>query len=530
MKKIATLLLAAGLVFGVATGASAIDFKAKGQWIMSFDYGQNGGFTGGNGATGFNGAAGTRGNSTYRNQDEFEASQRVRLQLDAVASEALSGTVFFEIGQQYWGNGGNTASGGGALGADGTNSVKVKNAYIDWIVPQTDLKVRMGIQGMALPSFTTESEVFNDDTAGISASYQFNDNVGLTAIWARPLNDNYTNANDHNSNRNNYMDNVDLFALLVPLTFDGVKVTPWVSYAAIGPNAFRGTGYNNYFGNTAGIGTSAKYPLAGMIPVGGAIHKDGSPSNKALGTYGNAVWAGVTGEVTTLDPFRIAWDVNYGSVSYEDTRANRAGYLASLLFEYKLDWAIPGIYGWYGSGDDGNPANGSERMPSLSVNNSNNGFSNFAFNGNPYVAREGVMGYEMSGTWGIGARLKDMSFVENLKHTLRLNVMGGTNSTTMAKRYLSGRAGSSRTFIADGANDNALGMGPLYLTTNDTAMEVGLTNSYQMYDNFTIMLDAAYIATWLDQSNGTWGKSNLNGRSDQVRDPWNVNLSFVYSF
>ena len=44
------------------------------------------------------------------------------------------------------------------------------------------------------------------------------------------------------------------------------------------------------------------------------------------------------------------------------------------------------------------------------------------------------------------------------------------------------------------------------------------------------MLDAAYIATWLDQSNGTWGKSNMNGRSDQVRDPWNVNLSFVYSF
>ena len=88
MKKIATLLLAAGLVFGVATGASAIDFKAKGQWIMSFDYGQNGNFTGGNGRTGYN-----------KSEDEFEANQRVRLQLDAVASESLSGTVFFEIGK-----------------------------------------------------------------------------------------------------------------------------------------------------------------------------------------------------------------------------------------------------------------------------------------------------------------------------------------------------------------------------------------------------------------------------------------------
>ncbi len=117
MKKIATLLLAAGLVFGAATGASAIDFKAKGQWIMSFDYGQNGGFTGGNGQTGFNG--GKAGNSSYRNADEFEASQRVRLQLDAVASEALSGTVFFEIGANTWGQ----SLTGGALGADVSQNI-----------------------------------------------------------------------------------------------------------------------------------------------------------------------------------------------------------------------------------------------------------------------------------------------------------------------------------------------------------------------------------------------------------------------
>ena len=521
MKKIATLLLAAGLVFGVATGASAIDFKAKGQWIMSFDYGQNGAFTGGNGRTGFNSSS-----------DEFEATQRVRLQLDAVASEALSGTVFFEIGNQVWGTSGvkGTNDGGAALGADGNSAVEVKNAYIDWIVPQTDLKFRMGIQGMALPSFTTESNVFNDDVAGITASYQFNDNVGVTALWARPYNDNYTNANDHSGNRANYMDNMDVFALLVPLTFDGVKVTPWAMYSAIGPNTFRGAGYNNYFGNLPQTGGNGGYALAGLAPMGGVgLHKDGTPDGKSLGQYGNAFWAGLTGEVTAFDPFRIAWDLNYGSVQYDDSRMNRSGYLASLLFEYKLDWAIPGLYGWYASGDDGNPANGSERMPVISSNNSNNGFSNFAFNGNPYIAREAVMGRSMVGTWGIGARLKDMSFVENLKHTLRLNVMGGTNSTTMT-RYLSDHNSAYKTISTSGPNAALAGMDPLYMTTNDTAMEIGLTNSYKVYDNFTIMLDAAYIATWLDQSRGVWGNSKMNGRSDQERDPWNVNLSFVYAF
>ena len=517
MKKIATLLLAAGLVFGAATGASAIDFKAKGQWMMNFDYGQNGGFTGGNGKTGFN-----QSTKQYKNEDEFEARQRVRLQLDAVASEALSGTVFFEIGEQPWGR----SDQGGSLGADGANSVKVKNAYIDWLVPQTDLKIRMGIQGMALPSFTTGSNVFNDDVAGITASYQFNETVGVTALWARPYNDNYANDNDHGKSRYNYMDNMDVFALLVPLTFDGVKVTPWAMYSAIGPNTFRKG--NNYYGNS--IPTSAKYPVAGMMPVGGALHKDGTTSTKAMGTYGNAVWAGLTGEVTAFDPFRFAWDFNYGSVSYEESRANRAGWLGSLLFEYKLDWAIPGLYAWYASGDDGNPANGSERMPSISVNNNNNGFSDFAFNGGPMIGREAILGYDMSGTWGIGARLKDMSFIENLKHTFRLNLIGGTNSTTMT-RYLAGHNGAYKTLKdSTGPNSQLAGMNPLYMTTNDTALEFGLSNDYKMYDNFTVSLDAAYIATWLDQSRGVWGNSKMNGRSDQERDPWNVNVRFVYSF
>ena len=133
MKKLATLLIAAGLVFGAtAPAANAIDFKAKGEWVMSFDYGQNGNFTGGHGQTGY----GKNG------EDEFEAKQRLRLQLDAVASENLSGTVFFEIGNTTWGQ-----DEGGALGGDG-KIVEVRRAYIDWMVPNTELKVRMGLQGM----------------------------------------------------------------------------------------------------------------------------------------------------------------------------------------------------------------------------------------------------------------------------------------------------------------------------------------------------------------------------------------------
>ena len=503
MKKLMTLALAAAMMLGAATGANAIDFKAKGQWIMSFDYGMHGNF----------GESKAKNNSGFgKHEDEFEARQRVRLQLDAVASEALSGTVFFEMGDQIWGQ----DSTGGALGADG-RVVELKRAYIDWMVPQTDLKVRMGIQGLALPSFTTNaSQIFDDDVAAISLNYQFNENVGLTAFWARPYNDNagYKSSDAGSTKWDNYMDNMDMFAVLLPLTFDGVKVTPWVMYAAMGPGMF--DNFAKDPGNAWGRAS------AGM--------QSGFKGTDWNDSYGNAFWAGVTGEVTYWDPFRIAWDVNYGSASYEDQKMNREGWLASLLLEYKLDWGTPGLYGWYSTGDDSNPRNGSERMPVVSANG-NNGFSNFAFNGNPYIAREGVLGTNMTGTWGIGARLKDVSFVEDLKHTLRVNFMGGTNAPKMAKYIRDYGNPYGKHGVSDVAQ-YATAYDPMYLTTDDNALEIGLTNTYKMYDNFTVMLDASYVALWLEDSRSVWGKNPGRGAlgGDGVYDAWNVNLSFVYSF
>ena len=156
MKKLMTLALAAAMMLGAATGANAIDFKAKGQWIMSFDYGMHGDFAKSKAARN-SGYTNSKGN-----EDEFEARQRVRLQLDAVASEALSGTVYFEIGDTTWGQN----SSGGALGADSTSVVELKNAYIDWMVPNTDLKFRMGIQAIAMPNVAGGSAVLDDDVAG----------------------------------------------------------------------------------------------------------------------------------------------------------------------------------------------------------------------------------------------------------------------------------------------------------------------------------------------------------------------------
>lgn len=517
MKKLATLLLAAGLVFSAATGASAIDFKAKGQWVMSFDYGDVQFMDKGRDGKRTPGAGGNR-------PDDFEATQRVRLQLDAVASEALSGSVFFEIGNQIWGK----ASQGGALGADGT-VVEVRRAYLDWVVPQTDLKFRMGIQGIALPAFTNNaSQVFDADVAGIVASYKFNDNVSTTLFWARPYNDNYLTTNGATANTANFLDNMDMFALLVPMTFDGVKVTPWVSYAAIGKNTFAGGIASAK--NTGGANYYDDYTRAGLNP---AVNAD---KRSAKGNaYGSAFFAGLTGEITMADPFRFAWDVNYGSYDGNGIEAQkRQGWYASLLGEYKMDWATPGLYVWYASGDDSNIKNGSERMPSIAADGTD-GFSSFASTGQPYIGRENILSSQWTGTWGIGARLKDMSFIEDLKHTFRVNYIGGTNSPSMAKYILGKKDISDPRYGTTVHTYNDFNtMNPTYLTTMDSALEFGLVNTYKVYDNLTLYSEVAYMAMMMDKSDAVWGKgTKTNGshiRSYQSHDPWNINVSFVYDF
>ena len=504
MKRICTLLLAAGMLLGVATGASAIDFKAKGQWLMGFGLAETNPIN----------KSRVGDTKTKNTQDQFGAQQRVRLQLDAVASEALSGTVFFEIGNQKWGQ----ANSGGALGADASNVIKIKRAYIDWMVPQTDLKFRMGIQGVTLPNKAGGSAIMDTDAAGITASYQFNENVGLTAMWVRALNDNYLGEKSHgvNNYQQNFLDNADLFALMVPVKLDGFEITPWAMYGAAGKNSL--DGYNNTWGTKDGDLNYSMLPYPAIRPFGI------DDTSKA---YGNMFWAGLPFAITAWDPLNIEVDINYGYVesmgrfnAYKhgafDKRGSteRQGWLAKALVEYKMDWGVPGLFGWYASGDDGNVKNGSERMPSI-VPMGN--FTSFMGDGN-YGWMYTDYAVDYSGTWGIGLQIRDMSFLEDLKHTFRVAYWGGTNSPSMAKYMTHASA------WADGYNIDVNGP---YLTTNDGLLEFNLVNSYQMYENFDVNLELGYIANFVD--NSTWNKANIDS-SFQKQDMWKAQLIFAYSF
>ena len=419
-----------------------------------------------------------------------------------------------------WGN----AESGGALGADG-KEVKVKNAYIDWMVPNTDLKLRMGLQAVALPNVAGGSAIMDGDAAAVVASYQFNDNVGLTALWMRPLNDNYAGRvyGDREDYQKNYLDNMDLFALMLPLKFDGVELTPWAMYGMQGKN----TRFNEGEVETADGALSVTLPgyLPGMNFGPGGLGK----TSKA---YGSMFWAGLPVAITAFDPLNIEFDINYGYVEamgrYDVLKrgtdwvrgnSKREGWLVKALVEYKMDWGTPGIFGWYASGDDGNVKNGSERLPSIAGAGN---FTSFMGDGNlawgtGYNFYDNNLTY--AGTWGVGLQIADVSFVEDLKHTFRVAYWGGTNSPSMVKYMGSGVAWNDTTATQDGP----------YLTTNDGLLEFNLVNSWQIYENLEANLELGYIVNMMDKD--TWDKSYITEKRNwSKQDAWKAQLIFAYTF
>ncbi len=479
MKRIVTLLLAAGLVFGASSAAKAVDFKVSGYWQFGFDW-TNAGYAGDSQKKGDEG-------------DRFAAGQRFRTQIDVIASENLKGVVQFEIGKTLWGQD------GGKWGTDEAG-VKVRYSYVDWVVPQTDLKIRMGLQPFSLPEFVgAGAAVFSTDGAGIVASYDINEMVGVSLFWSRAYND----YDDSGLPDRGHYNDMDVVGLTVPVKGDGFKVTPWAMYSVIGRNT--NASYRDPADPTAGVDYGIP---AGLLPRGGYLLADDEE--------GQAWWAGFGGEVTLFDPFRVAMEFAYGSADFGSTGnadMERKGWYAALLAEYKLDMMTPGLLFWYASGDDDDANDGSERMPTL-VQGSNSTWAplSLAYDGVPFTPRstQVLNGTEssMMGSWGVVAQLKDITFLENLKHTLRAGYIRGTNDAEMIK--------SVSVELAGGVPGD-------YLTEDDWAWEVDFLTDYQIYENLSMVVDFAYLRV-------DWDSAWKDAGYDLEKNFYRAGLYLRYAF
>ncbi|MBR4741724.1 MAG: outer membrane homotrimeric porin [Desulfovibrio sp.] len=502
------------------------DFKVRGEWIVGFALGDG------------NLARKSNGHNLTVNDDRFGASQRIRLQLDAIASENLFGKVFFEIGNQTWGQNAT----GGALGADGV-VVEIKQAYLDWIVPDTDLKLRMGLQPITLPNGAGGSAVLDTDAAAIVANYQFNDNIDLTMSWIRPLNDNFagwTYGNTPTRYGAHYLDNLDLFSLALPLNFDGISLTPWIMYGILGEYALNGFGGEEHFQHNSAsrnFNQPAWYTKHGEFGTSltnwhnAFSTVNGGKLGETSRSYSSMFWAGLPIKISFWDPLNIELDLNYGfveSMGRFDVRkrnsvvqrasSQREGWVVKALIEYKMDWGVPGLFGWYASGDDGNIKNGSERIPSVLGRATFTTFSGYG--GIDWAAKRGMAEWraDYSGTWGIGLQLRDVSLLEDLNHTFRAVWWGGTNSLDMIKYMKCCSAWN------EGGSENP------YLTTLDNMLEFNLDTKWKLYENLSLHLDLGYIVNMIDTD--SWRRSWMEEESLDMekQDAWKAQLSFVYSF
>ena len=490
MKKLSWLVVLGAMLFATAASADGIDLKVKGEWDFAFGWADNTNFR--------------NNRDGNRDDDIFIARQRIRTQVNFIASEYLQGVLMFEIGDINWGNEGdnprakNGPGSGGGLDADGVN-VETKRAYLDWIIPNTDVSVRMGIQGVSLPMANGYSNpVFSADVAGIVVNAPITDMVGVTAFWLRPFNRNLNDGSTAGS-PNYFDDEMDMFGLSLPVTGDGWSVIPWGMYSRIG-NASE---YYDYFG------------VDGLYNANGTAQWNGGA---------NGWWAGVSTQIDIWDPLSFGFDLMYGHMSKADVelfnpaRNNLSsefgtrGWFFEAALNYTLDWGTPGVFGWYATGDNYDDVKDGQfgRIPVVGVDD---GFgpTSFGFPGGFNIGTDTVVNGTGAGTWGIGLQIADVSFIEDLSHTLRVAYYRGTNDSDVVKKW-------------SGGGDGLIpftGGETLYLTDKDSAWEVNFDHQYQIYENLTAVLELGYINLHLDDD--TWN-------AHKTDDAWKAQVLFRYQF
>ncbi|MBR5883053.1 MAG: outer membrane homotrimeric porin [Mailhella sp.] len=493
MKKLLTLCLAAGMTLSAAHGASAVELKVDGIYDFSFT-----------GSSNMNGSRSFMSSSDHRHNfkrdlhgRQFDALQRMRLGFEFVMSEQLSAYYQAQIGTFYWGGpykGAKKAEAdGGALATRAAN-VTTRLAYLDWIVPSTEIHVRMGQQPFALPAYVAGSPILDDPAAGVTINAPITDWLDLTGFWIRAVSDPYkTSTGEYEYDSAD----VDLFGLVADMRFDAFRLTPWGIVGHGGKDFDR---VKNAGGTSSGV-----LPFNGMNRL---YRENGVLMSEPDGSSSTIWFAGISGEYKPFDPFRLALDFYYSATDNSHASTERDGWYVAGLAEYKMPWFVPAIVAWYATGDDSNASNGSEQPLTLS-----GGFDPGArayFDGRFSIANT-IDKCDAGGTWGVSAQLNKISFLRDLHHDLALTYFQGTNSKKMPE--LINRSGGEVS-PAD------------YLTRGDSIIEVDFNSTYQIYKNLVAVLELSYLFQDIDDN--VW--RTADDRKGDFSDAWRAALNFRYKF
>ncbi len=468
MKKLLTLGLAAGMIMAASAPASAVDVKMDGSFIFWYDW-----------AKSYNKAKGA-------SNAQYEA---VTVGATFTASEALSG-YFALRGKWSLGNAGDRhgqdirAARGGLGNYPGAY---VYQAYIDWLVPGTPLKIRMGRQNLALPHTALVKNPalwWSDPADGISANLKINDQFSVAGWWAR-----YSRHDYGYGFQTHKAITADAFALIGTAKFDGFQLQPYFAYAAVDKNSFQGNG--NGFKN-------------------GDFQ---TPMNKGADYY----WVGLGAQMTLFDPLVVKADFIYGvrdfrhnggaSLNGVEYGGHADGWVLDGAISYKTPYGTPQLAAWYGSGDGKNDFMYEGNMPGLIGRTGiSQGFFNGTYlNDNVMVNDDGNC-HTYAGTWGVKLAMDGISFLQDLTHGIAVVYASGTNDA----RAL---AGSTRNPWQ-------------YMTEKDHFVEFDFTTTYKIYKNLSADFSAAYVIENFKTQNG----GNFSGRARKYDNGWGVGAQIKYAF
>lgn len=273
-----------------------------------------------------------------------------------------------------------------------------------------------------------------------------------------------------------------------PVSLDGVDITPWAAFAAIG-NA---SGYWDYMYDETNNSSGRRaygYDARGLYSW-----EEGATSS--------AWFVGSALKVSVWDPWTVKADFMYGKLDGNKGAPTTGGWFADAALSYKLDWGVPTLFGWYSTGDkagkDKNDAHGG-RMPTLGLDNgfniSNFGFADgYALGGDQAAFTTGV------GLWGIGVELTKIRIWEKLSHEVRFIYARGTNNSE-----------SARYRMRESGNDfNGVDFHGFYLTHHDKYYEINFNHFYDIYENLEMSLELGLIHLDLDEK--VWGNSITTNR------------------
>ncbi len=548
-----TFALAAILLLGcLASAQAATEVKMVGDFRVYGNWWSNRNFTGWRNQYKENIAAGTR------TEDSFGVMQRFRLRTDFVANEALKFRLGIRVNNQCWGR--------GTLTADAPAvEIQVYQAFLQFKWPDTDIQFTIGQQPLALPQsgYWDGSLVYEGPAAALVVRAPLiPDTLSLMAGYSRF----YDNGqwDDTTIQVGNEM---DLFFLALPITLDGCSITPWSALAVAGRSAaynretawnLTSAGSNGMWGAWAtqmradNLAAYNRAVAGGLVPAAvrpmytqafAQAAQDIAKKRMWENNQNTYWWLGGAIEVDALDPLKFYADVMYGQGCMSDrSSSKRQGWFIDAAIEYTgWDVLTPSVFGWWSSGEDGDWTNGSERMPYSK--SAWNGGTSFLFDGDQDFNADGSMYMNPVGTWGLGASLKNISFIDKLTHRLTVAYTRGTNSSkafrAMNLSYveilnnatavaLTGAAITPAYYGVDYSypsyESNGLFIMGRDLTADEYVIGVSFDHKYMIYQNLAAILETGYAHGSFQKS--VWGPRLVN----KAADAWRVALGLQYKF